>query len=93
MFELIGLIATGVVSVGGYLQSRRFVRKRLTYVEAIQKPGAAVVAGVGAALVAMPVVALLPLVGGGTALLFGAGVGTGVAAGAKDLRRRISSSY
>ena len=93
MFELIGLIATGVVSVGGYLQSRRFVRKRLTYVEAIQKPGAAVVAGVGAALVAMPVVALLPLVGGGTALLFGAGVGTGVAAGAKDLRRRISSNY
>jgi hypothetical protein len=93
VFELIGLIATGVFSVGGYLQSRRFVRKRLTYVEAVQKPGAAVVAGVGAALVAMPVVALLPLVGGGTALLFGAGVGTGVAAGAKDLRRRISSSY
>ena len=93
MFELIGLIATGVVSVGGYLQSRRFVRRRLTYVEAVRKPGAAVVAGVGAAVVAMPVVALLPLIGGGTALLFGAGVGAGVAAGAKDIRRRIGSSY
>ena len=93
MFELIGLIVTGVAAVGGYVQSRRFVRKRLTYVDAIRKPGAAVVAGVGAAVVALPVVALLPLVGGGTALLFGAGVGTGVAAGVKDLRRRISSSY
>ena len=89
VFELIGLIATGAVSIGGYLQSRHFVR-RLTYVDAIRKPGAAVVAGAGAALVAMPVVALLPLVGGGTALLFGAGVGAGVAAGARDLRKRIS---
>ena len=93
MFELIALIATGAVSIGGYLQSRRFVRRRLTYVEMIHKPGAAIIAGAGAALVALPVVALLPLVGTGTAMLFGAGVGTGVAAGARDVRKRISSSY
>ena len=35
------------------------------------------------------VVGLLPLVGAGTAVLFGAGVGAGVAAGAKDVRRRL----
>ena len=90
VFELIGLAVTAAASIGGYLQSRRFVRRRLTYVEAVQKPGAAVVAGVGAALVALPVVAFLPLIGAGTACLFGAGVGTGVAAGARDLRKRIS---
>ena len=93
MFELIGLIATGAVSIGGYLQSRHFVRKRLTYLDMIHKPRAAVIAGAGAALVAMPVVWVLPLVGTGTAMLFGAGVGTGVAAGARDVRKRISSRF
>ena len=93
MFEFIGLIVSGAVAIGGYVQSRRFVSRRLTYVDAIRKPGAAVVAGVGAAIVATPVVWVLPIVGGGTALLFGAGVGTGVAAGVKEVRRRIGASY
>ena len=89
MFELIGLIATAAASIGGYLQSRRFVRRRLSYVEMVQKPVAALAAGGAAAVVALPVVGLLPLVGTGTAILFGVGVGTGVAAGARDLRRRL----
>lgn len=72
----------------GYLQTRSFVRRRLAYVDAVQKGSAPLLAGVVAAAVAMPVVALLPLVGGGTALLFGAGVGAGVSAGARDTRRR-----
>ena len=91
MFELLSLFATAAVSIGGYLQTRRFVRRRLTYVDLVQKPGAAVIAGGAAAVIALPVVAILPLVGGATALLFGAGVGAGVAAGARDVRRRIPS--
>lgn len=91
MFELIGLIATGAATAGGYLQSRGFVRRRLKYVDLVQRGGAPLVAGVGAAVLAAPVVAILPLVGAGTALLFGAGVGAGVAAGARDIRRRLPS--
>ncbi|MBW3571916.1 MAG: hypothetical protein KY467_12500 [Gemmatimonadetes bacterium] len=72
----------------GYLQTRGFVRRRLAYVDAVHTGAAPVVAGVAAAALAMPVVALLPLVGGGTALLFGAAVGAGVSAGSRASRQR-----
>jgi hypothetical protein len=91
VFEFIGLVATVAIAAFGYFQSRAFVRRRLTYVDAVQKPGAAVVAGAAAWLVALPVVWMLPLVGGMTAALFGVGVGAGVAAGSKDVRRRLPS--
>lgn len=91
MFELLGLIATAAIAAVGYFQSRAFVRRKLAYVDAVHKPFAAVVAGAAAWLVALPVVGLLPLVGGMTAILFGLGVGAGVAAGAKDVRRRLPS--
>jgi hypothetical protein len=45
-----------------------------------------ILAGIGAALVAMPVVFLLPFIGGGTAIALGLGVGAGAAVGAKDVR-------
>lgn len=93
MFELIGLIAGVAAAAGGYLQSRSFVRRRLSYVGAVQKPRAPWIAGAAATVVALPVVALVPLIGAGTAVLFGAGVGSGVAAGVRDIRRRISGSY
>jgi hypothetical protein len=91
VFELLGLIATVAVAAVGYLQSRAFVRRRLTYVDAVQNAGVPVLAGAAAWLVALPIVGLLPLVGGMTAILFGVGVGAGVAAGAKDIRRRLPS--
>ncbi|HET8655640.1 MAG TPA: hypothetical protein VFL93_09025 [Longimicrobiaceae bacterium] len=91
MFGLIGLIATGAAAVFGFLQSRLFVRRRLRYVDAVQHTGAAVLAGVAATLVALPVVFFLPLVGAGTAALFGLGVGLGVSAGARDIRKRLPS--
>lgn len=86
MFELIALVATGTLTVGGFYQAREFVRRRLRYVTAIQKPTAPVIAGVGAAVVASPVLWVLPLVGAGTAVLFGVGVGAGVASGVRALR-------
>ena len=93
MFELIGLIATAAIAAVGYLQSRAFVRRRLAYVDAVQKPAAPVLAGAAAWLLALPVVGLLPLVGGFTALVYGVGVGVGVASGVKDIRRRLPSGF
>ena len=93
MFELIGLVATVAVAAVGYLQSRAFVRRRLAYVDAVQKPVTPVLAGAAAWLVAVPVVGILPFVGGITALAFGVSVGTGVASGVKDIRRRLPSGF
>ncbi len=86
MFEIITLAAAGFATVGGFIQSRNFVRRKLRFVEAVQNGAAPVIAGFAATLVASPVVGILPFVGLGTAVLFGAGVGVGVASGAKDIR-------
>jgi len=91
VLEIIGFGATVAATAVGYIQSRSFVRSKLRFVDAVQKAAAPVIAGVGAAVIAAPVVAILPVVGAGTAILFGLGVGTGVAAGARDIRRRLSS--
>ena len=85
---MITLALAIAASVFGYVQTRGFVRRRLMYVDAVQSGAAPLLAGAAAAVAAMPVVGILPLVGGGTALLFGAGVGAGVRAGARDTRRR-----
>ncbi|MEJ7811527.1 MAG: hypothetical protein WKG32_14035 [Gemmatimonadaceae bacterium] len=87
VFELIGLGAAAGAAITGYLNSRSFVRRKLRFVDAAQTPVAPLIAGLAAAVVAVPVVALLPIVGAGTALIFGASVGTGVAHGARDARR------
>ncbi len=63
------------------------MRKKLRFVDVVQKPVAPVIAGAAAAIVASPVVWLLPIIGAGTATLFGVGVGTGVHHGARDARR------
>jgi hypothetical protein len=44
-----------------------------------------------AGLVAIPIVAILPMVGVGTAILFGVSVFAGVASGAREIRRRIGA--
>jgi hypothetical protein len=86
MFELIGIGIAGAASVYGHLKSRKFVRRRLRYTSWVERPGLGIAAGVAAAVLAAPVVAILPLIGPGTALLFGAGVGTGVSMGAREAR-------
>ena len=86
MLELIGMGIAGIAAIYGHAKSRQFTRKRLRYTSWVEKPGLGLAAGVGAAVLAAPIVAPLPLVGIGTALLFGAGVGTGVAMGAKDAK-------
>ena len=89
MFETIGvLIAASVATVStavGYLQARKITR-RARFVESAQSGVAPVIAGVGAAVAGGLIAAFLPFVGAGTALLFGMGVGAGVASGQSDIR-------
>lgn len=87
MFELLILTAAGLGVVVAHVKARRYVRSRLRFVEGAQAPLVPWVVGAGAAALAAPVVWLLPVLGAGTALAFGVGVGSGVALGAKDVRR------
>lgn len=91
MFELLGLliwiVVTGVVGIGGYVYVKRFVEGRLRFVDALHRPGVPLIAGLGAGALAIPVVTILPILTGGTAALFGLGVGLGVAAGRRELKR------
>jgi len=77
---LLGLVVTAAALVGGFVISRNFVRRRLRFVDAIQRPSAPLIAGVAVAAVALPV-ALLPVVTIGTAVALGVGVAGGVASG------------
>lgn len=91
MFEFLAfwlwVVLTGFLAIGGYVVTRRFVRQRLRYVDAVRRPWVPVAAGAAVAVVSAPIAWLLPFVGGGTALLFGTGVGLGVASGRRDFGR------
>jgi hypothetical protein len=86
MSSLIGLGIAVALAILGYVNARRFVRTRLRFVDAIQRPLAPWIAGIATAAIAAPLFFLLPLVGSTTALVLGASVGTGVAHGARDAR-------
>ena len=77
---MIWLVVTAAALVGGFVLSRNFVRRKLRYVDVIQKPSAPLIAGVAAAAVVLPIAAL-PIVTIGTAVAFGVGVASGVASG------------
>jgi hypothetical protein len=82
------LISTAAAMLA-YTQARRFVARRLRYVDAVQRASAPWLAGLAAGALALPLVALLPLVGVGTALTIAVAVGAGVAAGARAIRRLL----
>ena len=90
MAWIITLAATFGIAALGFLQTREFVRKRLTYVDSALTAKAPIVAGIGATLLAMPIVWLVPFVGGGAALAFGIAVAAGVISGQRAIRRRLS---
>ena len=89
---MLGLLAfalsTAAVLVG-FTQAKDFVARRLRFVDAARSPLAPIGAGLGAALIAAPIVWMLPLVGAGTAIAFGLSVALGVAAGNKEIRRSL----
>ena len=80
---MIGLLIGVAAAGGGFVAARQFVSRRLRFVDAVHRPAAPIIAGVGAAALAAPI-ALLPLVTLGTAIAFGVGVAGGVASGRQD---------
>ena len=83
MLEMLITLAAGI---GGYLLASSFVRRRLRFVDAAQSPYAPFVAGIAAAVALLPL-AVLPLVSGLTAIVFGVGAALGTAKGARAIRR------
>lgn len=86
MWDLLAFAATVAAAAFGYITARRFVRDRLKYVDAAQTLKAPIIAGLAAWAIALPLTWFLPLVGAGTAILFGVSVALGVRSGAKDIR-------
>lgn len=84
---LITFTATVVAGIAGFITTRNFVRRRLRFVDAVRSPMAPMVAGVAGFLIAWPVVAILPLVSIGTAIIFGVACGAGTASGVKAIVR------
>lgn len=87
---LLSLAIALVLAITVHGATRRFVRDRLRYVEAVRKGIAPWLAGGAALLVSAPVMALLPIVGIGTAITVGLAVGMGVANGARDIKAGTS---
>lgn len=83
----ISFIIAAISAVVLHSGARRFVRDRLRYVDAVQKGLAPWVAGVATFVVASLIVGLLPIVGIGTAITAAVAVGSGVAAGARDIKK------
>ena len=84
--DLLWTAVAGVASVGGYITMKRFVRGRLRFVDGVHRRGVPLVAGIAGCGVGL-LAAILPFVTPLTALLFGIGVGTGVAAGRREIKR------
>lgn len=95
MLGILTLAAALAASAFGFFTARRFVRDRLKFVDGAQTMKVPILAGLGAWALAMPLTFFIPLVGAGTAILFGLSVAMGVRAGARDIRveRRLSSGY
>jgi hypothetical protein len=89
VIELLATVGAIVVSAAAFIQSRLYVRRRLQFVDAVHSPAAPFVAGGAALALALPIVWVVPFVGVGSALMFGAAVGLGVSRGAKDVRKRL----
>jgi hypothetical protein len=87
LFSLIGLVVTGAGVIFAYGLAREYVRNRLRFVDAVRHPLAPWITGFAATVVLLPIVAILPLVGAGTAILVGAAAGFGTSSGVKALKR------
>lgn len=89
MLELIGVGLAAAAGLFGHVKARDFVRRRLRFTKFVKKPmRLGVVAGVATAVVAVPVVSLVPFVGlgAGTAVFLGFAVGAGTGLGARDVQ-------
>jgi hypothetical protein len=81
-----GFLVTLGAGLVGYLLARRFVSRRLRFVDAVQSRFAPLVAALTATIVTAPLT-LLPTITLTTAMVFGIGTGLGTASGARLVRR------
>ena len=86
MLTLIGIAVALTATALSYRFARRFVGNRMRFVDSVHTRKAPLLAGAATAVVLLPVVGLLPVIGAGTAVLVGAGVAAGVAGGSRDAR-------
>ncbi len=77
---MLWLAVSAAALIGGFFVTRDFVKRKLRFVDAVQKPYVPLIAGAAAAVVALPFT-LLPVVTTLTAVAFGIGVAGGVASG------------
>lgn len=87
MFVMLTFLIALAIAIFGHRAARRFVRDKLRFVDAAQKASAPWLAGGGALLLGVLVSILLPGSWTFAAVTFGLAVGTGVAAGARDVRQ------
>jgi len=86
MFTMIAFIIATIAAIFGYSAAKKFVRDRLRFVDGAHKPATPFIAGIGAYLIAMVIVGLLPIVGIGTAITFALSVAFGAAAGSREVK-------
>ena len=86
MFTMIAFIIATIAAIFGYSAAKKFVRDRLRFVDGAHKPTTPIIAGIGAYIIAMIVVGLLPIVGIGTAITFALSVAFGAAAGSREVK-------
>ncbi len=86
MFTMIAFIIATIAAIFGYSAAKKFVRDRLRFVDGAHKPTTPIIAGIGAYIIAMIVVGLLPIVGIGTAIAFALSVAFGAAAGSREVK-------
>jgi hypothetical protein len=89
MWFLLSFAVSTVLAILAYAQARNFVTRRLRYVDAVQSAIAPWITGAAVAVICLPIVAFLPLVGVTTAITLGLAVGAGVAAGAREVRHKL----
>ncbi|MBI4540109.1 MAG: hypothetical protein HY704_11445 [Gemmatimonadetes bacterium] len=85
---MLSLLAGVAALVGGYQATKRFVLKRLRYVDEMKDPAAPWLAGAAGTVVGLPF-AILPVVTVATAVALGVGVGWGVAAAGRKLDTEV----
>jgi hypothetical protein len=86
MIEFMFLAAAGAGMGISYFKIRDFVRDRLRFVDAVQRKSTPWIAGVAAAFAAAVLVPFLPVLGGGTAIVFGIVTGRAVRSGQKQVK-------
>jgi hypothetical protein len=84
---LIWLAVTGAATGAAYWWTRSFVRNRLRFVDAVQRPAAPLIAGAATAALAVPAAGLLPVLTLASGVVIAAGVAAAVAHGRADPAR------